>query len=323
MTALSVKRVLLIAAVILISACAPSSGPAAPANTTLPPTSQPVSPPTAVPATAVPATPAPMVELGADRTVITPATAKDLELVRTFAGHKKRVMALALSADGVHLASCGLDRTIKLWDVMSGQEVFSFDSLNQEINGIAFSPDGRLLATGVTIWDVQSKTVLHQLDRGEARKVAFSPDGTLLAVGAPGAPVKLWDVASGQAVRTFESLANNDTFTTVFSPDGTLVATSGYDGVIELWDVQSGQVARTLAYGYDFGIHSIAFSPDGSLLATVGEAPIVRLWEVATGRLVRSLPMKSELIAVAFSPDGTLLATGGYDNNAYLWSIPR
>ncbi len=252
---------------------------------------------------------------------ISPDTAQQLELVRNLSGHEDRVMALAFSNDNLHIASYSRDKTIKLWDVWSGQEIFSIDNQYQDLNSIVFSPDGRLLASAETIWDVESKQVLHTFDRGEGGKPSFSPDGSLLAVGGVGRPLKLWDVASGQVVRTFENQTNNDTFTTLFSPDGTLLATSGYDGVIELWNVQSGQVERSLSYGTEIGIHSVAFSPDGSLLASGGTDSWVLLWDVESGKTVRRLAQGDGLYGLAFSPDGRLVASAGCDRTVRLWNV--
>jgi WD40 repeat protein len=253
--------------------------------------------------------------------LITPDTAQQVELIRTLAGHNGRVVALAFSADRITIASGSWDKTIKLWDATSGQETYTFNNVNQDINGVAFSPDGRLLDSAETIWGVESKQVLHELDRGEGGKPSFSPDGKLLAVGGIGRPVKLWDVGSGQAVRTFERQANNDTFTTVFSPDGTIVATSGYDGLIKLWDVQGGKLLRNLSYGSEFGIHSVAFSPDGQLLASGGTGSTVRLWDIESGQVLRTLTQGDGLYGLAFSPDGRLLASAGCDRTVKLWEV--
>jgi WD40 repeat protein len=252
---------------------------------------------------------------------ITPDSVKHVELMGTLNGHTDRIMALAFSADGVSVASYSRDRTIKLWDITNGSEIFAFANQNQDINSIAFSPDGSLLASAETIWDVKSKKVLHKLDRGEAGKPAFSPDGKWLAVGGVGRPVKLWDVTGGQPVRMFERQANNDTFTTVFSPDGKIVVTSGYDGFIKLWDVQSGMLLRTFSYGSDFGIHSVVFSPDGKLLASGGTGSTVRLWDIQSGQVVRTLTQGDGLYGLAFSPDGHLLASAGCDRTVRLWNV--
>jgi WD40 repeat protein/formylglycine-generating enzyme required for sulfatase activity/poly(3-hydroxybutyrate) depolymerase len=249
--------------------------------------------------------------------------ADQIELLHTLEGHSDRVITLAFSGDGVYLASSSRDKTIKLWDLQSGQEVHTFSMNEVGMNGIAFSPDGRLLASADAIWDVESRQVVHTLERGRnvPGPVAFSPGGSLLAVALANQPIKLWDVTSGQVVRIFDEQADNAAFSIVFSPDGALLAAGGLDGTVRLWDVEGGQIAGTLEYGNESGVHDVAFSPDGSVLASGGTDPTVRLWDVASGQVVHTLRHRDGLYSVAFSPDGTILAVAGVERTVRLWDV--
>jgi len=153
----------------------------------------------------------------------------------------------------------------------------------------------------------------------QAIGVAFSPDGTLLATASIDATARLWAVASGEPVRvlTGSSLVTD----VVFSPDGTLLATASTDATAQLWKVASGAPGRILA-GHDESLNGVAFSPDGALLATVGDDATARLWDVSSGTPVRTLTgLTSSLKGVAFSPDGTLLAIGYLAEGARLWDV--
>ena len=146
--------------------------------------------------------------------------------------------------------------------------------------------------------------------------VAFSPDGKLLASGSRDQTIKLWDVASGQAVRTLTG--HTDKVTSVaFSPDGKLLASGSDDETVKLWDVASGQEVRTLMGHTDF-VTSVAFSPDGNLLASGSWDKTVMVWDVGTGEKIYTLKthIDPEMVGlgvetIAFSPDGILLALGG------------
>jgi WD40 repeat protein/pimeloyl-ACP methyl ester carboxylesterase len=255
--------------------------------------------------------------------VITVDTADQVERLHTLDGHSARIMDLVFSGDGAYLASSSLDKTIKLWDVRSGQAVHTFPKGQNEAvtNSIACSADGRLLASAEAIWDVESKQVLHTLERGKCASVTFSPDGSTLAVAFVNQPIKLWSAASGQVVRTFEEQADNAAFSIEFSPDGALLAASGLGGTVRLWDVESGQIADTLEYGDESGVHDVAFSPDGSVLASGGTDSALRLWDVASGQAVYTLRLPDGLFGVAFSPDGTIVASAGGRGGVRLWDV--
>jgi WD40 repeat protein len=251
-------------------------------------------------------------------------TADQVELLHTLDGHSDRVIDLAFSGDGACLASSSLDRTIKLWRVVNWQEVHAFSMSKVGFNGIALSPDGRLLASADAIWDVESGQVIHTLERGRdvPGPVAFSPDGSTLAVALESQAIKLWDVANGEVVRIFTEQQDNVTFRIVFAPDGALLAVGVHGGMVRLWDVERGQIAGTLQYGDESGdVHDVAFSPDGSVLASGGTDSTVRLWDVASGRLLHTLRHGDGLYGVAISPDGSLVASAGCDRTVKLWDV--
>jgi WD40 repeat protein len=218
------------------------------------------------------------------------------------------------------------------------------------ILAVAFSPDGKLLATcsggfrpsdsTVKLWDVD-----RALSRGSTEPItlkghegviwclAFSPDGKTLASGSMDKTVKLWDVGAWRAAgagsrtkgwrwtpRTIRGDANaRGVKSVVFSPDGKIVATGTYDGHITLWD------AATQSRVSDFSqapgeMRSIAFSPDGKRLATAKDDLKVRIWNPAIRQVVAILPGHTRLIeAVAFAPDGNTLASAGADGTVRLW----
>lgn len=208
-----------ISLIALISACGP-------ALTTVPEATTPAATPTAESfLTAVP-----------PNTAINSDTIEAVERLYTLTAHTDRVTDVAFSPDGAYLASSGRDGKIRLWDTQSWQEVQAFDIDLSDLNVIAFSPSGNLIASSETIWDVASRQVIHKIEEpGEGGHVAFSPDGSMLAVAGFPATVKLWDVESGE---TLARLRHADELMDVdFSPDGTLLATGGYDNTIVIWGI--------------------------------------------------------------------------------------
>ncbi len=149
--------------------------------------------------------------------------------------------------------------------------------------------------------------------------VAFSPDGKLLAASDISYEVHVWRVTDGKKLLTCKA-REGWAWSVVFSPDRRLLASSA-NGTIHLWDVLTGDCVQTLQ-GYTSRVFSLAFSPTGAYLAGGYEDQHVRIWDVATGRLVAVLSGHTdEVHAVAFSPDGRLLASGSYDRTIKLWDV--
>jgi WD40 repeat protein len=176
----------------------------------------------------------------------------------------------------------------------------------------------------ITLWDVTSGQPLYTFEQQEEKRTKsmdFSPDGSWVAAGVIDGTVRVFDVASGKIVKTLKYSGETDIHHVVFSPDGRYLATGGRVPAVILWDVASGKVVRTFRLT-DNAI-SMDFSPDGMILATAGGSQYeVRLWDVESGTLLLSLPHDNQLTSVAFSPDGKLLAVGCFDSNIYLWEIP-
>jgi WD40 repeat protein len=250
--------------------------------------------------------------------------------------------AVAVSSDGKYVAAGGMDKSVKVWKLDSGELVHEIEGSQGIIRAIAFQPHGPLLATGgdepvVRIWDASTgerRKVLRGV-RPTVTSITFSPDGRFVAgcsfaqTGAKGwlGDVIVWDVESGDLVRVVESQANGYYRGVAFSPDGSLLA-AAFDAAgsprssgVKLWDSRTWELKGTLLRDRGASL-SVAFSPDGRYVASGGgyvevndgrtATGEVTIWDIETGKIVETLsrPTGGGYVAVAFSPDGAIAGQG-------------
>lgn len=190
---------------------------------------------------------------------------------------------------------------------------------------LAFSPDGKFLATGdangeVHLWLTVDNT-LFKICKGHAgwvHSIAFSPDGKLLCSGSSDRTVKIWDVETGNCLKTL-SAHHQRVRTVAFSPDGQTVASGSSDRTVRLWEIERGTCQQIFS-GHTSYVWSVSFSPDGTTLASGSEDRSIKLWDVRTGACLQTLLDHTSWVrTLAFSPDGKILASGGGDRTVKLW----
>jgi WD40 repeat protein len=250
------------------------------------------------------------------------------------AAHTGSLRALAFAASG-RLATGSDDGAVITWDWKPAEggislTGFSEGSQRGTVLGVAWSPDGALIASGGT----RESDLLHLWQPGSGLAdllltghldwvwdVAFSPDGALLASASSDTTVRLWDPANRQPA--LRLLGHTDfVYDVNFSPDGTRLASGSSDDTIRIWDTASGSPLLTLT-GHAGAVSNVIYSPDGRLLVSSSlEGNDIILWDAHTGAYMYRLPFHTDWVrTIALSPDGQTLASAGDDRLIILWNF--
>lgn len=252
------------------------------------------------------------------------------------------ITSIALSPDGKYLVTGGYDRTIRLWDIMSGREVRKFSGHQSAVNSVTFSKDGKFIVSGssdetVRIWDVSNGKEfkifkLERIDKDlwmrqqyvspEVRSVAISPDGKVVAaIYRELIDLRLIDVSTGRLLKIAGH--TNRALSLAFSPNGSFLLAGGNNKDMRLYEVSSGKSIRRfggLIQGHWDSIRSVAFSPDGKYALSGSDDETMRLWDISTGDIIRKFKgHKDSVTSVAFSPDGKYILSGSDDKTVRHW----
>jgi len=236
------------------------------------------------------------------------------------------VFDLALSPDDKTVASVIYDTfDVQLWDVPSRRLVTNLTGHTTSLLCVAFSPDGKLLATGgrdqtVRLWNPQKPQPIAVLtNEFEVGSVAFARDGRTLA--AAGSGIEFWDLPSRRPVQALESDAGGMS-AVAFSPTDHHVATGDANGNVVLWDGRSRKPLRSFRPHRGL-VKRVRFSDDGAWLASAGADAGIALYDVRAMERISPV-LKGHTAAItglAFSPDSKTLASGGYDGRTMLWNV--
>ncbi|CAD8163656.1 unnamed protein product [Paramecium pentaurelia] len=261
-------------------------------------------------------------------------------------GHSGSVLSVQISPDKNILASSSSDKSIRLWDVKTGQQKAKLDGHRSFVVSVCFSPDGNTLASGsddnsIRLWDVKTGLQKAKLDGHTncINSVCFFPDGNTLASGSWDKSIRLWDVKTGQQKAKLDGHSDY-IYSVSFSPDGNTLASGGKDKSILLWDIKTGlqkaklddnsirlwdvktRLSKAKLDGHTSSVYSVCFSPDGNTLASGSYDNSIRLWDVKTGLQKAKLDGHSNFVmSVCFSSDGDKLASGSFDMSIRLWDV--
>jgi WD40 repeat protein/tRNA A-37 threonylcarbamoyl transferase component Bud32 len=247
--------------------------------------------------------------------------------LHTLMGHSSWVMAVAVSADGQLIASGGLDNTVTLWNLRTGELLRILTGHTKAVNCLTFTPDSQAIVSGsdddsIRIWQVSTGKLLRVLT-GHSRdvnSVTVHAGSNLLASGSEDRTIRIWNLATGELVRGLAGIAGMIRSVAI-SPSGYLLASGGLDHQIKLWSLQTGEQTRTFVKGHFNSVNSVVFHPNGRRLFSGSKDKTIKVWDLAKGEAMRTLTGHTDSVnAIALSADGKRLVSGSSDKTVRLWN---
>ncbi len=279
----------------------------------------------------------------------------------TFSGAWSEVGGIDFSPKGLSLIGGIADTqhpTAEIWNIETGERV-SLVGHTDKVWGVAYSQDGRFIATGgdstVHLRDAGTGKTLHVFLHREpvrdrdvtapstqtsearpavVREVAFSRDGNLLAAVGDDGWARVWSTATKNQVQQFSLNAVACRANTIsrtsecpqmrgvsFNHDGTRLATANADSTATVWDIKTGGSLFSLV-GHSDIVWKVVYSPDGKLIATASHDATAIIWDAESGNELRTLSgHNGKLWGIAFSGDGKRIATASADKTARVWDV--
>ncbi|KAB5591737.1 hypothetical protein CTheo_4806 [Ceratobasidium theobromae] len=252
-------------------------------------------------------------------------------LVGPVEAHDGIVRGVIFSPSETQVASCGEDRTIRLWDVRNGVAIGEpFRGHSDIVTSISFAPDGTCIVSGsddctIRIWDVTNGAPLASSLEGHTKgvmAVAFSPDGTRIVSGSADCTVRVWSFIDGAPVAGPFTGHTGLVRSVAFSLDSTLVVSGSDDWTVRLWAANSGAPITDPFEGHTDWVTAIAFSPDGTRIASSSKDSTIRMWDISSGTFTSTIleAHTDSVTSVAFSLDGTRIISGSTDCTIRVWT---
>jgi hypothetical protein len=256
-----------------------------------------------------------------------------------FTEHKAWVNCATYMPDGRRIlsASGGLrvhkrlkedaDRSMRLWDSLTGQTLQHFAGLTFIVNCLAITPDGSRVLVGsregdVYLWDVDTGKIVRRFESAMkmVTSLSVSPDGRYALSGSDDKYLRLWDMATGRRLNSLRGHSKGITCV-IYSQDGHYAVTGSADRSIRLWDIQNARVVRSFE-GHSKPVLCLALSPDRRFLLSGSSGSSIRMWDVERGKIVRRFEGHTDQVhSLAISPNGKVALSGSTDHTARLWDI--
>lgn len=259
-----------------------------------------------------------------------PITTKaPVQLQRTLSDHRVSINDLLLFANGLKMVSAGGDKTIRFWDLTSGEVIQTWANQTSYVNTILLSPDDTWLYSGNADGSLQSWFVADGVQqwqqptahKGPINTVERTPDGQQLMSGGADGAIHRWEASTGKKLARSLVTEQGSVNSLVVTSDGQYIISGGSDFTIKFWRTATGQLEKTLE-GHESFVNALAISPDGQFLFSASADGTIRQWQIKTGDLLHVLSGHTGYVNdMIFSRDGRTLSTGSADKTVRIWNV--
>jgi WD40 repeat protein len=255
------------------------------------------------------------------------ATRESPALVRDLVGHTLRVTACAVIADRRRVISASDDRTLKIWDLDSGQVLATLEGHVKGVSACAVTSDGRRGVSAsrdraLKVWDLENGNVLATLTAHDARVngCAFTPNGRHVISASADRTLKIWDLESGRVLATLEG-HTRPVNACVVTPDGQRIVSASADGTLKIWDFEGGRMLATLK-GHQLGVNACVVMPDGRRVVSASSDRTLRIWDLESEQLLSVLEGHAgDVRACAVTGDGRRVISASDDRTLKVWDL--
>ncbi len=241
-------------------------------------------------------------------------------------GPRLAIRGVAVTGDGRRAVSASYDKTLKVWDLESGEDLRTLEGHRSAVYAVALTEDGRRAVSGsfddsLKVWDLESGEALRTLEghRGTVHAVALTGDGRRAVSGSFDDSLKVWDLESSEALRTLEG-HRSAVYAVALTRDGRRAVSASADQTLKVWDLESGEVLRTLE-GHTGWVNTVALTVDEQHVVSGSEDQTLKVWHLETGRLLHSLEEHEGPVDAVAMFGNHLVASKSEDKTVMLWDL--